>query len=294
MQTSLYAEAQPGLGIIAYPQTYVVVDLETTGLNPATDEIIEISALKYINNQLVDSFSQLVNPQQPISWQITQITGIDNTMVAHAPTIAQLLPGFLSFVGDAVLMGYNFNFDVSFLLNKLQQYGLPTLTNNFVDVMQLAKLHLHNLTNYKQTTVAAHFSLNTQGAHRAAVDCEICAGCYWQLKQLYEQAQTQSPWQPTSTGKNKQPLTEQALVLLGTLEQSSFHCLQGLIEGLGGIVHSKVTPAATMVIVGMGNRNVLRQKDFLLAEGLKKQGHPLYLLQEANFIYSLQKKNYLI
>ncbi len=294
MQTSLYAETQPGMGIIAYPDTYIVVDLETTGLNPVNDEIIEISALKYENDRLVASFTKLVNPGHPIDWKITQITGIDNAMVAQAPTIDYLLPEFLDFIGSDILMGYNFNFDIGFLMNKLNRYGHPTLTNNFIDVMQLAKLHLHHLPNYKQTTVATHFALNTQGAHRAAVDCEMCAGCYWKLKELYQQALTNSPWQPTSTGKNIQPLAEQSLVLLGELQQSSFHCLQGLIERLGGVLQSKVTPETNMVIVGMGNNKVLKQKDFLQAESLKKQGYPLYLLQEANFINSLHKKNYLI
>lgn len=282
------------MGLIAYPNAYIVVDLETTGLNPVHDEIIEISALKYVENRLVDSFTRLVNPKQPINWKITQITGIDDDMVAQAPTIDRLLPEFLDFVGSDILMGYNFNFDIGFLVNKLSKYGYSTLTNDFVDVMQLAKLHLHNLANYKQTTVAKHFALSTQGAHRASVDCEMCAGCYWKLRELYQQAQSSSPWQPTATGKNLQPLADQSLVLLGELQQSSFHCLQGLIERLGGILQSKVTPETNMVIVGMGNANVLKQKDFLQAESLKKQGYPLYLLQEASFIQSLHKKNYLI
>ena len=294
MQTSLYAEAQPGMGIVAYPNTYIVVDLETTGLNPVNDEIIEISALKYVNNQLVESFTHLVNPQLPINWKITQITGIDDEMVAQAPTIDQLLPSFLEFIGSEILMGYNFNFDISFLINKLNKYGYPTLTNNYIDVMQLAKLHLKNMVNYKQTTIAAYFTINTQGAHRASVDCEMCAACYWKLKELYRQAQSRSPWQATATGTNTQPLAGQSLVLLGELEKASFHCLEGLIERLGGLLQSKVTPETNIVIVGMGDAKVLKQKDFLQAEALKKQGYPLYLLQEANFINSLQKKNYLI
>ena len=90
---------------------YVVFDLETTGLDPFTCKIIEIGALKYKNNELVDEFSFLINPDCPISSTITNITGIDNETIKDAPKIAEILPKFITFIEDLTLIAHNSSFD---------------------------------------------------------------------------------------------------------------------------------------------------------------------------------------
>ena len=95
--------------------TYVVFDLETTGFSSVKDKIIEIGAVKVADGKITDKFSTFVNPKRPIPFEITQLTSITDQMVMEAPAIETVLPQFLEFVGDAVLVAHNASFDVGFI-----------------------------------------------------------------------------------------------------------------------------------------------------------------------------------
>lgn len=94
--------------------TYVIVDLETTGLDHRAEKIIEIGAVKMVGSRRVATFERLVNPNRLIPPKIVKLTGITNTMTADAPVIDEVLPGFAEFAGDAVLVAHNAHFDMSF------------------------------------------------------------------------------------------------------------------------------------------------------------------------------------
>jgi len=175
-----------GQSLYCFPDDYTVIDIETTGLSPGECEILEISALRCRENRAVAHFSTLIKPRRRIPYYITQLTGITNAMVESAPDIAQALRGFLAFVGEDLLMGYNVNFDVNFLYdNVMRVYGLP-LRNNFVDVLRFSRKVLPELPSRAQTAVAAHFGIETGGAHRALRDCEICREVYMHLREMAE------------------------------------------------------------------------------------------------------------
>lgn len=171
-----------GQSLFAFPEDYTVIDIETNGLTPETCEIIEVSALKFRDEKKAGEFSSLIKPEHPISWFITNLTGITNEMVEDAPSAVDVLSGFYEFVGKDILIGHNVHFDVNFLYDKLWIHNGLVLDNDFVDTLRLARKALPFLTNRKQTTVAAYFGINTDGAHRAARDCEICNACYLNLK----------------------------------------------------------------------------------------------------------------
>lgn len=95
--------------------TFVVVDVETTGLSPATDRITEIAMMKVKNGVLVDEFSTLINPLIPILAEITTLTGIDNTMVQDAPPAREVVPYIAEFLGDAIFVAHNAPFDWGFV-----------------------------------------------------------------------------------------------------------------------------------------------------------------------------------
>ena len=141
-----------------------------------------VSALKYRNEELKDSFSTLIKPAEPISRFITHLTGITNEMVKDAPDIAEVMQSFYDFVGKDILIGHNVNFDVNFLYDKLWIHNGLILDNSFVDTLRLARKALPHLKNHKQTTIAEHYGIATKGAHRALRDCEICNACYLNLK----------------------------------------------------------------------------------------------------------------
>ena len=116
--------------LLAYPDDYTVLDIETTGLSPQNDYITEISAIKYRNNRRVDEFSSLVKPELSIPYYITRLTGINDAMVADAPAIDEVILSFVDFLADDIIAGYNVAFDLSFIAENLAGYyakrmGLP-------------------------------------------------------------------------------------------------------------------------------------------------------------------------
>ncbi len=149
---------------------YVVFDLETTGLNNSSNEIIEISALKYNNNVLVDKFSKLVKPQECIPAKITKITGITNEMVENSPSIDEVLPQFIKFIDNYTLVAHNGSFDLGFIENNLCKLNLPLIENKNIDTLYLAREKLPELENHKLETLKEFLNINFD-SHRAESDC---------------------------------------------------------------------------------------------------------------------------
>ena len=170
-----------GKSLLCFPEDYTVIDIETTGISPQNSEIIEISAVRYRGHKKTSVFSTLVKPSRHIPRFITGLTGINDSMVKDAPDITSAAMDFLSFAGDDILMGYNVNFDINFLYDALMRSCELPLTNDFVDVLRFARKALKELPNRSQTTVAAHYGISVEGAHRAQTDCEICQACYLRL-----------------------------------------------------------------------------------------------------------------
>jgi DNA polymerase-3 subunit epsilon len=152
--------------------TFVVVDLETTGASPAGgDEITEFGAVKLRGGDCLGTFQTLVNPGVAIPPSITYLTGITQSMVLPAPKVEEVLPGFLEFAGDAVIVGHNVRFDLSFLNFALRREGYGRLPNTFVDTCALARrLVRDEVPNCKLDTLATHFRLATRPTHRALDD----------------------------------------------------------------------------------------------------------------------------
>ena len=173
-----------GRSLFEFPADFTVVDTETTGFPSSGAEIIEVSALRYRGDRFVASFSSLIKPSYPIPPFITQLTGITNAMVANARDRKGVLRDFADFLTGDVIIGHNVNFDVDFLYDELRVHLGYDLKNDFVDVLRLSRKFLPDLINHKQTTIAAHFGLDTSGAHRALKDTEICAENYLRIKEI--------------------------------------------------------------------------------------------------------------
>ena len=172
-----------GKSLLAFPEDYCVVDIETTGLSPETNEIIEISAVRYRGRKKQEVFSTLVRPSEKIPRIITQLTGIDNNMVKDAPEISKAITEFRNFIGEDIVMGYNVNFDINFLYDAILKNSGEIFDNNFVDVLRFSRIALTHLPSRSQTNVAAYYGISAEGAHRAEVDCDICNACYLKLMQ---------------------------------------------------------------------------------------------------------------
>jgi len=164
------------LGTPLSDTTFVVVDLETTGGSANTDAITEIGALKLHGGELLGRFESLVNPGVPIPPMITVLTGITESMVLPAPRVAEILPAFLEFAGDAVIVGHNIRFDCAFLDAALVAHGYPRLSNRRVDTLALARrLVRDEIPNLRLHTLARHFRTSVEPTHRAYADAAATA-----------------------------------------------------------------------------------------------------------------------
>jgi len=159
------------LGTPLVDVTFCVVDLETTGTSARTAQITEIGAVKVRGGVEQGRFQTLVDPQTAIPPFITVLTGITQAMVVRAPKIDEALPAFLEFCGDAVIVGHNVRFDLSFLDAAARRLGYPRLPNRWVDTAALARrLVRREVRNLKLGTLAAHFRSPVSPAHRALDD----------------------------------------------------------------------------------------------------------------------------
>lgn len=155
--------------------TYVVFDIETTGLSKEKEMITEIGAVKVADGKIIDRFSTSVNPQRPISAEITKLTGITDDMVKDAPTIENVLPEFLKFCEDTVLVAHNASFDTGFIRIAAERAGLGELHHTIVDTLELARALLPELNKHKLDIVCEHLGVTLNGHHRAVNDAEATA-----------------------------------------------------------------------------------------------------------------------
>jgi DNA polymerase-3 subunit epsilon len=156
--------------------TFCVLDLETTGGSPRDCAITEIGAVKYRGGELLGTFQTLVDPGLPIPPLITILTGITEAMVVEAPDIGTALPTFLEFIGNAVIVGHNIRFDISFLNAASALHGYPPLSNDTVDTAGLGRrLVREEVRNMRLQTLAAHFRSPVTPIHRALDDARATA-----------------------------------------------------------------------------------------------------------------------
>lgn len=161
--------------ISMFQNTFVALDVETTGLSPIINELIEVSAIKYEGAKKVDTFSTLIKPKERIPKKITEITGITNEMVESSPFVEQVMPKLIQFVSYHTIVAHNAAFDMSFL----QKFSGGKFKNNeVVDTVELSRQMHPNLQNHKLGTVAKYLGITEDGFHRAEFDCECCARIY--------------------------------------------------------------------------------------------------------------------
>ena len=169
-----------------FADTYVVFDIETTGFSPVKNRIIEIGAVKVVDGVITDKFSTFVNPDVPIPFDIEKLTSINDAMVLPYPKIDVILPQFLEFVGDAVLVAHNAGFDVGFIGHYAEALGLP-FSPTVLDTVSLARLLLPNLNRFKLDTVAKALNISLENHHRAVDDAEATAEIFVKFIPLLEQ-----------------------------------------------------------------------------------------------------------
>lgn len=177
----------------ALKQRYIAFDVETTGFSPYNDRIIEIGAVLFENGMPVNRYGTLVNAMVNIPSSASKVNHITNEMIKNAPSEKEVYENLIDFLGDAlqekiVICAHNAKFDMDFLSETLMRLGYDAKIY-YVDTLSLSRKLVRGLVDYKQNTVAKHFNLYNQNAHRAESDADICGGIFWNLLEIMEKEQ---------------------------------------------------------------------------------------------------------
>ena len=165
---------------------YVVFDIETTGLSPTNNRIIEIGAVRIKDGKIQDTFSEFVNPEVPIPYTITKLTSITDAMVQNAPTIEVILPKFLEYIGDASVVAHNATFDTGFIRENAKRLGL-VFDSTIVDTMTLAHILLPELGKYTLDRLCKQFGVVNEHHHRACDDAAATAEIFVKMIKMIKE-----------------------------------------------------------------------------------------------------------
>lgn len=156
--------------------TYVVFDIETTGLSVSSNKIIELAAVKLQDGKEIDRYSSFVDPHERIPYNIQQLTNITDEMVQGAPEVDEVLRKFVEFCGDAIVVAHNARFDMGFIQHNLKKLDWPIMTNPVLDTLELARLLHPSMKNHRLNTLATKYKVGLESHHRAIDDTIALAG----------------------------------------------------------------------------------------------------------------------
>jgi len=260
---------EKGKSLLDFLDDFIVVDLETTGFDPQYDEVIEIGAIKVVGGVVVSEFSMLVKPKSIISDFISELTGITNDMVRNESSIHEVLPEFLHFIGNDVVLGHNVNFDVNFIYDKCVMYSLPVFANNFIDTLRLTRRIFKDLQYYRLDKIADALSIKTAVTHRALSDCHVTLDIYNYLRSHVSDnnidfsALVKKPTAKDITTDNtsfdeSHPLFGMVCVFTGTLDKLPRKETMQIVTDLGGKCADNVTKKTNYLILGASDYSKIK------------------------------------
>ena len=153
---------------------FTAFDLETTGLDPHLDRIAEIGAVKFDRKGLIARFSTLVNPGIPMPPEAGRVNKITDEMLAGKPGIGEVMPDFLKFIKNTVIIAYNAPFDCGFVNASLKKLSFPALPNPAADALVFARESFPGKRSYSLQNLAAELEISARDAHRAEDDARLC------------------------------------------------------------------------------------------------------------------------
>lgn len=307
MARSVYTgREQKGNSLLTFPDDFTIIDLETTGLDPTFDEIIEVGAIRVRNGNVTDTFSSLVKPEKEVDAFITEITGITNEMLADAPSISEIFPDFLSFMSNDIIVGHNVNFDINFVYDTNSKLYNQYFSNSFTDTLRLSRRLLPELEHHRLKDLINHFEIDIERQHRSLDDCKATLECYNKLKSLaVEKYDTLDNFYIKNKSKCKKrldlsqiktavtefdednPFFEKVCVFTGVLEKMKRSDAAQLVVDLGGICGNSVTKKTNYLILGnndycptIRDGKSTKQKK---AEELKLKGNDIEIISENTF-----------
>jgi DNA polymerase-3 subunit epsilon len=167
---------------------FIAFDLETTGIQPKTDAVVEIGAVRFDGTEPVEAFSTLINPGRPIPPEASAVNGITDEMVAGSPAIDKVLADLADFCGELPLVAHNAPFDFKFLLAAVEKHRARAPKGIVVDSCALARVVFPGMINYKLGTLVSHFGFPSGTFHRAEEDSVYCGRLFARILEALEKA----------------------------------------------------------------------------------------------------------
>ena len=193
----------------------IAIDVETTGISPEKERIIEIGAFRPETGEV---FRTLVQPGRPLPAKITELTGITDDMLVGAPEEKEAIEQLLQFMdGDTILLGHNISFDHSFLVQAIRRCGFPEPAFQGIDTLKLSRVLCPELPNKKLETMVAHFGLTNERAHRAFEDAKVTVEVYLQLKAMKKEPELFQPVPMYFKAKKTEAMTQKQRSFLNAI-----------------------------------------------------------------------------
>lgn len=222
--------------------SYIAIDLETTGLNPKTERILEVGAVKVEHGVRVAEYSTFVNPRRSIAERITELTGITGDMVENCPDIGEILPEILEFCGELPLLGHNILFDYSFLKRAAVNRGY-WFERQGIDTLMICRKFMPETEKKNLGAACDFYGIEMGKAHRALSDALAACSLYEKLKALYGEKEPE-PFQPHLLNykvKREQPGTKRQKEVLRDLLKYHKITLSAQIDDLSRNEISRIT-----------------------------------------------------
>lgn len=299
-----------GKSLIDFPDNYVIIDIETTGFDPTYDEIIELSAVKIENDTIINTFSQLVNPDCELDLFIQSITGLTNSSFKNHPKLSDVLDKYIEFLGDSILVGHNVNFDVNFLYDACMRILNKPLVNDFIDTMRISRKLHPDIPHHRLDDLIEYYSVSNREFHRAENDCMLTNQIlifeknealqkYDDIESFQNSFKKKRSYRPHAADisadsdvefDETHPLYGKVCVFTGVLENMVRKEAMQKVVNLGGLVGDSVTKKTNYLILGnndycksIKDGKSSKQKK---AEELKLKGHDIEVISE-NVFYDM-------
>ena len=281
---------------------YLVFDIETTGLSPDYDEIIEFSGYKIRDGVVIDEYTTLIKPTSPIDSFIEELTGITNEMLDKQPTISEVIGMIRSFLGDSVLLGHNVHFDLNFIYDAVEYFNFDELNNDYIDLLRVSRRVHPEWKSHTLKMIAENLSTSVQPTHRSGNDALATYQAYELLKEFTRsnhikysdlflpKVVSSKDTINTNTLDSLLLLNGEEFVFTGKLDRMERVTAWQLVVNNGGQIAENVSKRTNYLVLGNldyssqiknGKSNKLKK-----AEEYILKGHDLKILAE-NVFYDL-------
>jgi DNA polymerase-3 subunit epsilon len=295
-----YHKRNKGQSLISFPNDYIVIDTETTGLDPEYDELIEVTAIKIRDGKEVESFDSLIKPTKAIPSFITELTGITNEMLKDAPSPKNIIPDLRKFISNDILIAHNAHFDINFLYDYIEEYLEETFTNNFICTMRLSRRIFPEFENHKLKTICKNLSI-AHPLHRSLADATAAWEVYKCCKSTVEKTMSIEEFLKKSSHTLKakditvttdnfnryHPLFGKTCVFTGTLSKMVRQDAMQLVINLGGMCTDNVNKKTDYLVIGIQDYSRFtdgkKSRKLRKAEELIKIEHEVEIISENNF-----------